>query len=124
MILAIVGSTSLTGHPEAERIIEEVLDKYQPSTVVSGGAEGIDTMAERAAERRGIQTLIYRPEVKNWSAAGGFRDRNHKIAQACDRLVRIAAFEATTYGSGWTQDRARAMGKPVEEYVVKIGAGR
>ena len=46
--------------------------------------------------------------------------RNLLIAQACDVLVRIVATNSTTYGSGWTRDRAAGMGKQVVEYVVEV----
>lgn len=119
MKLAIVGSTSLDGDAEAARIIDEVLDLYRPTVVVSGGAPGIDTMAVRMAQASGISTMEFFPQVRRWAGAGGFRERNLKIAEACDRLVRIVSAESTTYGSGWTRDRAAELGKPTEEFVVK-----
>src|SRR5690348_8728135 len=51
MKLAIVGSVDLAGNAEAIAHIERALDKYQPTLVISGGADGIDTMAVRAASR-------------------------------------------------------------------------
>jgi hypothetical protein len=48
----------------------------------------------------------------------GFRERDERIAEDCDELVRIADSSSRTYGSGWTRDRARAMGKPTAEYVI------
>lgn len=64
MRLAIVGSCSLAGNVAAAQIIEQVLDKYKPDVVVSGGAVGIDSMAEAAANVRGILTCIYLPKAK------------------------------------------------------------
>ena len=116
MRLAIVGSTKLAGNKEALRIIEEVLDHYQPTVVVSGGAEGIDLMAEEAATRRGIETKIHLPKVAGWE--NGYKPRNLLIAKDCDVLVRIVASDAQTYGSGWTRDRAVDLGKPTKEFVV------
>ena len=117
MKLAIVGSTLLTDNPEAIEIIEDVLDKYKPTIVISGGAEGIDIMAEEAAIRRGIETKIFLPKVARWR--DGYMPRNLLIAEECDILVRIASAKSKTYGSGWTRDRARVMGKLTEEFVVE-----
>lgn len=117
MKLAIVGSVSLAGNSVAATIIETVLDKYAPSVVVSGGAVGVDSMAVEAARKRGIPVVEYLPKVQNW--AQGFKPRNLQIARGCDRLVRIVAEESSTYGSGWTRDRAKEMGKPVEEHIVR-----
>lgn len=120
MKLAIVGSTRLDGHPVAMALILAAFDRYRPTVLVSGGAPGIDTMAEQEALTRGVATEIYRPTVPAWAAPGGFRDRNLQIATACDALVRIVASTSRTYGSGWTRDQARAQGKPTEEFVVVV----
>ena len=117
MRLAIVGSVSLEGSKEAAQIIEDVLDKYKPTVVVSGGAKGIDTMATDAAKRRHIGTTIFHPKVQGWR--DGYRPRNLQIARGCDVLVRIVATGSRTYGSGWTRDRAIELGKHTEEYVIE-----
>jgi hypothetical protein len=121
MKLAIVGSTSLAGNERAAQIIEEVIDRFKPTIIISGGAVGIDSMAEAAAIRRGIEPLIFRPEVHRWDGGErvGFKQRNLHIALMCDVLVRIVADDSRTYGSGWTRDRARGNGAVTEEYVVE-----
>lgn len=116
MILAIVGSTSLAGNKEAERLIDDALDRYAPTIVVSGGAPGIDTMAVERARARGIPVQEFLPEVYRWE--DGFKPRNMLIASHCEALVRIYAKGSRTYGSGWTRDRAAEMGKPTEEWEV------
>jgi hypothetical protein len=122
--LAIVGSTSLRDNPEALAIIHSVIDEIlcenggQDLTIISGGAAGIDAMAEEEAGRRGLRTLIFRPRIRRWDGPGGFQERNLQIAETCDRLVRIVVRGSKTYGSGWTRDRARELGKATEEFVV------
>ena len=117
-ILCIVGSTSLAGNPEAALIIEQVMDRLQPRKVISGCAPGIDTMTENASKRRGIPFEGFPPAKKRWF--DGFMPRNLKMAQTCTYLVRIVASNSHTYGSGWTRDRAREMGKPTEEFVIQV----
>lgn len=116
MRLAIVGSTKLVGSIAAWRVINEVLDRYEPDVVVSGGAVGIDQMAAEMARKRGIEVVEHLPKTQRWH--DGFKPRNLLIANDCDALVRIAKRGATTYGSGWTRDRAEELGIPTEEYVL------
>jgi hypothetical protein len=117
--LAIVGSHSLDGHPDALRVIRDVLDACQARhadlTVVSGGAAGIDRMAATEARRRGLQVIEHLPSGTTWRH---YRERNERIARDCDELVRIADAHSRTYGSGWTCDRARELGRPTTEYAI------
>lgn len=118
MRLAIVGSCGLAGNAIAAQLIEDALDKYQPTVVVSGAAPGIDSMAAAAARARGIEVREYPPTVRRWDGPGGFKERNLKIAKDCDALVRIVADDSRTYGSGWTRDQAKRCGVATEEHVV------
>ena len=114
--LAIVGSVSLAGNQDAYKIIEEVLDRYAPELVISGGAKGIDSMAAERARAWGIEVWEFLPAFPRWE--DGYKPRNLEIARECDALVRIAARGSRTYGSGWTRDRAAEMGKPTEEFLI------
>ena len=119
MKLAIVGSRSLNGHPEALRVIRKVLDAYQAHhpvlVIVSGGARGIDRMAADEARRRGLEVIEHLPAGTTWR---DYRERNERIARDCDELVRIADSSSRTYGSGWTRDRARELGRPTTDYTI------
>jgi predicted Rossmann fold nucleotide-binding protein DprA/Smf involved in DNA uptake len=116
MKLAIVGSVRLEDNVEAANIIEAVLNRYKPTEVVSGGAKGIDTMAVAAAELKDIATKVFLPDGKGWYY---YKKRNIEVAKYCDSLVRIYSNKSKTYGSGWTRDYARKLGKPTEEFVVE-----
>ena len=119
MRLAIVGSRSLDGHPEALRAIRAALDAYQAHhahlVVISGGARGIDRMAAAEARARGLEVIEHLPSGVSWHH---FRERNRRIAQDCDHLVRIADPNSRTYGSAWARDYARQIGRPTFEYTI------
>lgn len=118
MILAIVGSVSFPEwwqKPAAQGIIDWTLDTYyhEIELVVSGGAEGVDTWGEEAAKRMGLPFRSFLPANPRWEPAG-FKDRNILIAEACTDLLCIRYKASKTYGSGWTADYAKKLGKKVQ----------
>jgi hypothetical protein len=85
-------SPGCTRHSEEAHLREEEYRKYP-------GEEGYELMCSGRPKK-------------------GFKSRNLEIAQSCDALIRIALKGATTYGSGWTRDRAKERGVPTEEFVL------
>lgn len=128
MRLAIVGSTKFAdpgAYRKAWDIIEAKLTELQPEAVISGGADGVDWMAAVCAQTMGYSLeagaekplIIHYPNNQRW-APDGYMVRNLRIAEDCTHLLAIRCKQATTYGSGWTADRAQQMGKTVwREYL-------
>lgn len=113
-VFAIVGSTRFvdtTAIELAESVIEANLRRNRPDQVISGAAEGIDTLAARIARRMGIDVIEQPPANPRWQP-DGYKARNDIIADRCTRLMRIVCRWSTTYGSGYTLDRAAGRGKP------------
>jgi predicted Rossmann fold nucleotide-binding protein DprA/Smf involved in DNA uptake len=120
--LAIVGSTKFAdpgAYGKARQLINVWIAELRPVAVISGGAEGIDTMAEEVARQWGYhehhvekRLIIHRPKNHRWQPEG-FKDRNLLIAHDCTHLLAIRCKQSTTYGSGWTADRAEELGKTV-----------
>jgi predicted Rossmann fold nucleotide-binding protein DprA/Smf involved in DNA uptake len=118
--LAIVGSVKFRSPElqwEAERLVWKYIRENGNSieVMISGGAPGIDSIAEYYADYYSIPKRIHLPENKRW-APNGFRDRNLKIAGDCTHLLCVRDSASRTYGSGWTSDRAKEMGKVVWRY--------
>lgn len=120
MRLAIVGSTLFANDQntidDAMRRVDEVIERYKPDVVISGGADGIDFWAAFSARSRGIEVIEHFPKTNRWN--DGYKPRNLLIATDCDQLVCIRHADSTSYGSGWTADQAEAMGKPVERITI------
>ncbi len=115
MILAIVGSRDCNVEQckTARLIIRAFIRDLTPEQVISGGAEGIDTLAESETNKlTGYTFLKFLPRNKQWSP-DGYMERNQKIAYHCDMLLCIRTEQSESYGSGWTADYAEKLGKKV-----------
>jgi hypothetical protein len=126
-VLAVVGSVRFAcaergdiamAHLVAQIVGDELVWR-RPDLVVSGGADGVDTWGVQTAAEVGVPYREFLPKHRRW-APDGFKARNLRIVEACSRLLAIRCAEATTYGSGWTFDRARERGKPVR--LVRISS--
>lgn len=131
MKLAVVGSRRLGGKKSRDIIIDYI-SKNNITAIVSGGATGIDSLAENIADELGIAKIIFLPEINQWEDSNGkigFRSRNHQIANECDALLYIewdrdeqekTFGKKASYGGGWTRDEADRLGKPTKSFSLTI----
>lgn len=104
------------------------ISRLRPAVVISGGAEGVDTVAEFIARAMGYSEssgtlIIHRPAARRFHGVGGYRERDALIAADCTHLLRLSCRQATTYGSGWTADEAERLGRIVVRMQVCNGPG-
>lgn len=114
MKIAIVGSREYTNYSEFCEHISN--SKFTISHIISGGARGTDSMAERYAKQHNISITIYEANWEKYGKSAGYK-RNVTIVEDCDAMI---AFPLKT-GSKGTQhsiDLCVKSGKPLE--IVKI----
>jgi len=136
MKIAIVGSSHLTGEEETDTrkycrlILDSVIKECGTSyiTFISGGASGVDTIAETTAKELGLKTIIHKPLEHKWE--NGYKPRNMKIAQECDILYCLPTkvklqpcyhCEEKTHevtGGCWTAKYAKSLKK--ETHIVPL----
>ena len=108
MRVAIVGSR---GYPRPMAVVRYVRELPAGTTVVSGGASGVDSWAANAAVFHHLDTLVFRADWKAHGRAAGMM-RNQDIVDAADRLV--AFWDGESRGTKDSIAKARARGIPVE----------
>lgn len=118
-IVCIVGSREVE-QTMARREVRKILGKYSPEmdVVISGGRGNVDLAVEEVAKELGFKFVPFLPRHDQWQ---NYQERNWSMAAACTVLYRItlaSPLPTTTYGSGWTRDRAKELGKPTFEVVV------
>jgi len=81
--------------------------------IISGGAIGADSLAEKFAEARNIKTKVYKANWDKHGKRAGFL-RNKKIVKNCD--VVVAFWDGESKGTKITIDLAKEAGKKV--YII------
>lgn len=136
MKIAIVGSSHLSEVEEMDArkycamILQQALkdNLIIDLVLISGGAKGVDTIAEEIAKGLDIKTEIFKPLEQN---KDHYRIRNQKIAHACDVLYSLATVDKGTpcyhcdipdhqvTGGCWTAKMAREKKKDTITVVLK-----
>ena len=106
--VAIVGSKNYN----SPSLVREYISRLaEDDTVVSGGAPGVDTWAEEAAEACGLETLIFHADWENLGRKAG-PIRNEKIVAQADQV--IAFWNKKSRGTLNTVVLANEKGIPVK----------
>lgn len=111
--LAIVGSRDFTNYKQLSQYLDEVCQRGD--TLVSGGAVGADSLAQRYAKERGLSILIIYPDYAHEGRGAAFA-RNKRIVENADRVY--AFYAAGRYQQGGTANTikwATELGVPFKE---------
>ena len=110
MKLLIAGSRSIT-HFDLDGHISDDVD-----LIISGGAKGIDTLAEQYADKNGIEKLIIRPKYEKYGRAAPIR-RNEEMVDISDAVLAI--WDGKSRGTAYTLEYAREKGKRIIEVIFE-----
>jgi len=108
--LAVVGSREFKNEQQVFQILDAAKDSI--TLVISGGATGADTLAERWADINKKSKYIIRPDWHpngKYDKGAGFK-RNIEIVKACDRC--IAFWDGSSKGTMNTIDHCLRLQKP------------
>ena len=104
MKVLIVGSRSI----DAFDISSLVPDKV--SLIISGGAKGIDTLAEKYADEHKISKLILLPQYSRYGKAAPIK-RNQTMVDIADIIIIV--WDGQSHGTKHTRQYAESKNKKV-----------
>jgi predicted Rossmann fold nucleotide-binding protein DprA/Smf involved in DNA uptake len=112
MKIAVVGSRSLDNY----QLVKSILEQYTFSQIVSGGAKGIDTLAEQYSDELGlIEPLVILPDWKQYNRGAG-AVRNREIVDTADFVVAI--WDGKSKGTQISINHAKKTHKPIFAWLI------
>lgn len=111
MKLLIAGSRSITDIDISEYIPADT------SLIISGGANGVDSLAEQYADKKRISKLILRPRYDLYRRAAPLK-RNDEMVEICDKVLIF--WDGVSKGTKHTIDYANKIGKPIEIITIPV----
>lgn len=114
MNVAIVGGRDFDDYEQFKSSING--EKIKFKSIISGGAKGVDTMAERFAKEIGVPVKIYLPDWKKYETAAG-PIRNRQIIGSSDAV--IAFWDEKSSGTRSSIKIAEELKKPTTIFVYK-----
>jgi predicted Rossmann-fold nucleotide-binding protein len=109
MKIAVIGSREATAeahYQQLARALDELATTEPITLIISGGAVGADSLAERYARERGIPTQIFRPNYEVHGRRAAPLIRNKLIIQNAE--VCVALWNGVSRGTAHTLRLARA----------------
>ena len=104
MKLLVIGSRSIINF--------DLSDYIDPDTelIITGGASGIDTLAERFADKHNISKLVLRPKYNIYQKAAPLK-RNEKMVDIADEVLVI--WDGKSKGTKYTLQYAQKQNKKI-----------
>ena len=104
MKLLVAGSRSIREYDLGRHIPADT------TLIITGGAEGIDTMAETYADEKRLSKLILRPQYERYGKSAPLK-RNEKMVELCDTVLIV--WDGCSRGTEYTLKYAQKIGKNV-----------
>lgn len=97
----------------SESVVRGICDKYimKNDILISGGAVGVDSFAEKWANDNKIECVIYKPNFEKGFDYFAYFERNRKIVDESDIIV--AVWNGTSRGTDYTIHYAKKQDKKV-----------
>ncbi len=109
MKVGVIGTRHFEDYELISRTLAKINDKFKIDFIVSGGARGADSLAEKWANSHEIKTIIHKPDWSIGKRAAAVR--NIKIVEDSDMI--IAFWDGISRGTKMTMDMATSSGKPI-----------
>ena len=117
--LLVVGSRSITDY----RLVSSVLDKYcdMETVIISGGAGGVDFLAEKYADEHGLEKVIMKADWNRHGKRAGYirNAQMHEYISRYDDRLCIAFWDGRSKGTAHSFKLAEEYKNPIEIITIE-----
>lgn len=111
-IVTICGSRSIT-----YLNLDFYLDSKDYGEVVTGGAAGVDTLAEKWAKKNNLEWICFLPQYEIYGGKYAPLKRDEDMVNYSDELV--AFWDSKSSGTKYTIDYALSLGRKVTLHLIE-----
>lgn len=113
MNIGVIGSRTFNNYKLLKRVLDRFIFNIEDGrlTIVSGGADGADSLAEQYCKENNIIPVVFKPEWNKYPGKSAAAIRNQKIVDHSDFI--IAFWNGRSPGTKMTIDFARKANKEV-----------
>jgi len=112
MKVAVVGSRSVNHYD----VVKAILDQYTFTQIISGGAKGVDTLAEQySSEHYLVKPMVILPDWKRYNRGAG-AVRNREIVDNSDFVIAI--WDGKSKGTLISINYAKKQNKPIYVWLI------
>ncbi len=108
MNVGVVGGRTFNDYGKLKTMLDVLLDGFGVTTIVSGGAEGTDSLGEKYADERELKKIIHIPDWKEHGRAAGMI-RNKDIINDSD--IVVACWDKESRGTKNSINLAKVQNK-------------
>lgn len=112
MKLLIAGSRGITDFDLSAHVPKDT------TLIISGGARGVDSLAEEYADSHGISKLVLRPRYELYGRAAPLH-RNREMVELADAVIVI--WDGKSRGARFTAEYAKKCKKPLTFIDLSLG---
>ena len=96
--------------------LDNYLNPDEIGCICSGGANGVDTLAEHWAKKHNIEFVAFLPNWKLFGKRAGF-ERNIQLCDFCDKLVSF--WDGKSRGTLHAIEYMQKLNRPYEVHLIE-----
>lgn len=117
----VIGSRSFSDYEFLKAKLDYVLSNHAEITIVSGGAKGADTLAERYAKERGCNLKVFPAKWETYGRSAGYKRNVEMHTYICTFEHRgvVAFWDGKSPGTAHSFKLCQQFNNPLKLYTYK-----